>query len=214
MNMLIVLVILVVVLAAGGVLAFNGLVRRRNRTREAWSQIDVELKRRHDLIPNLVETVKGYASHERATFEAVTAARAGAINAQATGDPDKVAPAENALTTSLRSLFAVAESYPQLRAVESFLQVQEQLAASEDKIEYARHYYNTSARDYNIAIQTFPRSLLAGAFGFSPVGFFAADETDRQVPQVDFTSPSAAPPGPPSTPPNSTSSERSGPPAT
>jgi LemA protein len=187
---LIVVIAIVVVLVGGGVLAYNGLVRRRNRTQEAWSQIDVELKRRHDLIPNLVETVKGYAAHERGTFEAVTSARAGAVSAGATGDPAKVGPAENLLTQSLRSLFAVAENYPQLRAVESFTQLQEQLTATEDKIEFARRYYNTSARDYNIALQTFPRNLLAGAFGFHPVEFFEAGEADRTVPEVRFTDPS------------------------
>src|SRR3954465_3980539 len=116
--MAIVLIIVLVVLVLLLVLAYNGLVRRRTRTQEAWSQIDVELKRRHDLIPNLVESVKGYAAHERGTFEAVTNARAAAGSAGATGDPAKVAPAENALSQSLRSLFAVAENYPQLRAVE------------------------------------------------------------------------------------------------
>jgi LemA protein len=199
MAVLIVVVVVVVVLAGGGVLAYNGLVRRRNRTQESWSQIDVELKRRHDLIPNLVETVKGYAAHERDTFEAVTAARAGAVSAGATGDPAKIGPAENLLTQSLRSLFAVAESYPQLRAVESFVQLQEQLTATEDKIEYARRYYNTSARDYNIALQTFPRNLLAGAFGFHTVAFFEAGEADRAVPEVSFTTtpPADAPPSQP-----------------
>jgi LemA protein len=189
MVVLIVVLAIVVVVALGGVFAYNGLVRRRNRTQEAWSQIDVELKRRHDLIPNLVETVKGYAAHERETFEAVTSARAGAVSAGATGDPAKMGPAENLLTQSLRSLFAVAENYPQLRAVESFLQLQEQLTATEDKIEYARRYYNTSARDYNIALQTFPRNLLAGMFGFHPVAFFEAGEADRTVPEVRFTDP-------------------------
>ncbi len=199
MPVLIVVLVVVVVLVGGAILAYNGLVRRRNRTQEAWSEIDVELKRRHDLIPNLVETVKGYATHERETFEAVTAARAGAVSAGATGDPAKIGPAENVLTQSLRSLFAVAENYPQLRAVESFTQLQEQLTATEDKIEYARRYYNTSARDYNISLQTFPRNLLAGAFGFRPVDFFEAGEADRAVPQVNFTNPgpSDAPPSPP-----------------
>src|ERR1019366_60820 len=167
--------------------------RKRNRTQEAWSEIDVELKRRHDLIPNLVETVKGYAAHEQGTFEAVTAARAGAINAGATGDPGKIAPAENILTQSLRSLFAVAENYPQLRAVESFLQLQEQLTATEDKLEYARRYYNTSARDFNISLQTFPRNVLASTFGFHPVGFFQTEEAERAVPEVSFASPSVPP---------------------
>jgi LemA protein len=209
MVVIIVVVVVVVVLLGGGVLAYNGLVRRRNRTQEAWSEIDVELKRRHDLIPNLVETVKGYASHESGTFEAVTAARAGAVSAGATGDPSQIGPAENMLTQTLRSLFAVAENYPQLRAVESFLQLQEQLTATEDKIEYARRFYNTSARDYNIALQTFPRNLFAGAFGFHAVAFFAGTEADREVPQVSFgpspsaptTAPSAGPP--PAAPPGS-----------
>ena len=212
MVALIIIVVVVVLLLAGGVLAFNGLVRRRNRTQEAWSEIDVELKRRHDLIPNLVESVKGYAAHEQGTFEAVTAARAGAINAGATGDPGKIAPAENILTQSLRSLFAVAENYPQLRAVESFLQLQEQLTATEDKLEYARRYYNTSARDFNIALQTFPRNLLAGAFGFHPVGFFQTDEVERAVPEVSFA-PTPPPPTTTTGPPTATGAESSGPPA-
>jgi LemA protein len=199
MVVLIVVLILVVIVIGGGILAFNGLVRRRNRTKEAWSEIDVELKRRHDLIPNLVETVKGYAAHEAGTFEAVTAARANAVTAGATGDPAKIAPAENVLSGALRSLFAVAENYPQLRAVETFLQLQEQLTATTDKIEYARRYYNTSARDYNIAIQTFPRNILAGMFHFTAVAFFETDEATRAVPQVNFSSPEGASSGPPST---------------
>jgi LemA protein len=194
MALLIVIVVLVVVIGLA-VLAYNGLVRRRNRTQEAWSQIDVELKRRHDLIPNLVETVKGYAGHERGTFEAVTKARAAAVSAGATGDPANIAPAENALSSTLRSLFAVAENYPQLRAVESFVQLQEQLTATEDKLEFARRFYNTSARDYNIALQTFPRNLLAESFGFHSVGFFEADASDRAVPSVQFGD--TAPSGPP-----------------
>ncbi len=181
---------IIVVLALWAVLSFNGLVRRRNRTQEAWSQIDVELKRRHDLIPNLVNTVKGYAAHESGTFEAVTQARAAAVSAGASADPAQIAPAENALSASLRSLFAVAENYPTLRAVESFKALQEQLTATEDKLEYARRYYNTSARDYNTAIQTFPRTLIAGPFGFTPVTFFEVDDAaERAVPEVDFGSP-------------------------
>ena len=214
MVALIVIIVIVVVLLGFGVLAYNGLVRRRNRTQEAWSEIDVELKRRHDLIPNLVETVKGYAAHEQGTFEAVTAARAGAVSAGATGDPAKIGPAENVLTQSLRSLFAVAENYPQLRAVESFTQLQEQLTATEDKLEYARRYYNTSARDYNISLQTFPRNLLAGGFGFHPVGFFQTSEEEREVPQVSFTTP-GGPPAPASAsgpPPATPDSGPSGPP--
>ena len=135
----------------------------------------------------MVSTVKGYAAHEQETFEAVTRARADAVSAGATGDPGQIAPAENALTGAIRSLFAVAENYPQLRAVESFLQLQETLVATEDKIEFARRYYNTSARDYNIGLQTFPRKLIAGPFGFKPVAFFATTEDERGVPQVTFT---------------------------
>jgi LemA protein len=192
MTALIIVIVIVALLALVLWGAFNSLVKRRNRTQEAWSQIDVELKRRHDLIPNLVTTVKGYAAHEQGTFEAVTQARANAVTAGATGDPSKIAPAENALSGALRSLFAVAENYPQLRAVESFLQLQETLTATEDKIEFARRYYNTSARDYNIALQTFPRNLIAGPFHFTAVAFFAVDEADRAVPEVSFAS--AGPP--------------------
>jgi len=212
MLTLIVIVVVVLVVLGAGVFLFNGLVRRRNRTKEAWSEIDVELKRRHDLIPNLVGTVKGYAAHEQGTFEAVTAARAGAVAAGATGDPAKIGPAENALSASLRSLFAVAENYPQLRAVESFLQLQEQLTATEDKLEYARRYYNTSARDYNIALQTFPRNVLAGTLGFQAVGFFEIAETDRTVPEVNFDAPTGAAVTTPAGPPVA-DSDSSGPPA-
>ena len=198
----VIVVVVVVLLAVALWAAFNGLIRRRNRTQEAWSEIDVELKRRHDLIPNLVTTVQGYAAHEQGTFKAVTQARANAVRAGATGDPAQIAPAENALSGALRSLFAVAENYPQLRAVESFLQLQEALTSTEDKIEYARRYYNTSARDYNIKLQTFPRNLIAGLFGFKVVSFFAADEGDRAVPHPDFaaTSPSASGPAPSGSP--------------
>jgi LemA protein len=192
MIVLIIVIVIVVLIALLLWAAFNGLVRKRNRTQEAWSEIDIELKRRHDLIPNLVSTVQGYATHEQGTFEAVTRARADAVSAGATGDPAKIGPAENVLTGALRSLFAVAENYPQLRAVESFLQLQETLTATEDKIEFARRYYNTSARDYNTALQTFPRNLIAGAFNFKAVAFFAADEDDRSVPQVSFPGSGAA----------------------
>jgi LemA protein len=191
---LIVVIVIVVLFAVGLWALFNGLVKRRNRTQEAWSEIDIELKRRHDLIPNLVSTVQGYAAHEQGTFEAVTKARADAVAAGATGDVNQIASSENALSGALRSLFAVAENYPQLRAVESFTQLQETLVSTEDKIEYARRYYNTSARDYNIGLQTFPRNLIAGPFGFKPVAFFAMTEDERSVPQVTFTS--AAPPSP------------------
>jgi LemA protein len=194
MVALVVVIVVVVPLAVVLWAMFNGLVRRRARTQEAWSEIDIELKRRHDLIPNLVSTVQGYAAHEQGTFEAVTEARADAVAAGATGDVNRIASSENALSGAIRSLFAVAENYPQLRAVEIFTQLQETLVSTEDKIEYARRYYNTSARDYNIGLQTFPRNLIAGPLGFKPVAFFATTEDERSVPQVTFSG--AVPPNP------------------
>jgi LemA protein len=213
--LIIVIVVIVVLLGFGLWAAFNGLVKKRNRTQEAWSEIDVELKRRHDLIPNLVSTVQGYAAHEQGTFEAVTKARANAVAAGATEDPAQIAPAENVLTGALRSLFAVAENYPQLRAVESFIQLQETLTATEDKIEYARRYYNTSARDFDIALQTFPRNLIAGPFGFKAVAYFAADDQDREVPQVTFpgSGPPTTGPAPSGPPPLAGGPEQTLPPA-
>jgi LemA protein len=184
------------------VLTYNGLVTLRNRTQEAWSEIDVELKRRHDLIPNLVQTVQGYMGHERGTLEAVTNARAGAVAAGATGDPAKIGAAENMLSQSLRSLFAVSENYPDLKAISAFTNLQEQLTATEDKIEFSRRFYNGNVRDYNIKLQTLPTSLIAGVLGFKAFGFFQADEGDRAVPQVNFGNmPQAGPPPPGSMPP-------------
>jgi LemA protein len=184
------------------VLTYNGLVTLRNRTQEAWSEIDVELKRRHDLIPNLVQTVQGYMGHERGTLEAVTNARAGAVAAGASGDPTKIGAAENMLTQSLRSLFAVSENYPDLKAISAFTNLQEQLTATEDKIEFSRRFYNGNVRDYNIKLQTLPTSLIAGVLGFKAFGFFQADESDRAVPQVNFGNmPQAGPPPPGSMPP-------------
>jgi LemA protein len=190
-----IIIAIVVVLALVTMWAFNGLVRRRNRTAEAWSQINVELKRRHDLVPNLVQTVKGYEAHESATLEAVTQARAAAVAAGASGNPARSAAAESALSSSLRSLFAVAESYPALRAVETFVALQEQLTATEDKLEYARRFYNASARDYDSAIQTFPRVLIARPFGFEPAGYFEAGTGDQETAVVDFTPPAPQPGG-------------------
>jgi LemA protein len=203
MPVLIVLIVIVVLVVLALVSGYNGLVKKRNRTQESWSQIDVELKRRHDLIPNLVETVKGYAAHESGTFEAVTNARAAAVSAGTSGDPAKIGAAENMLTQSLRSLFAVSENYPQLKAADNFRDLQEQLTATEDKIEFARRYYNTSVRDYNIALQSFPRNLVASSFGFHAGEFFQSDEADRAVPQVSFGAAAAtdAPTEPPASPP-------------
>jgi LemA protein len=191
--LIVVIVLVIVVLWAA--LTYNRLVTARNRTQEAWSEIDVELKRRHDLIPNLVETVKGYMGHERQTLEDVTNARAGAVTAGASGDPAKMAAAEGALTQSLRSLFAVAENYPDLKAIAAFTNLQEQLTATEDKVEFSRRFYNGNARDYNIALQRMPASLMAGPMGFKPFAFFEAEAGDREVPKVDFTSGTPTTPG-------------------
>jgi LemA protein len=186
---LIVIVVIIVVLALVLVGIYNGLVRARNKVDEAWSGIDVQLKRRHDLIPNLVETVKGYASHEAATFEKVTAARADAIKART---PGEAAAAEGILTQALGGLFAVAEAYPQLRAVESFTQLQSELSNTEDQIAAARRLYNGNVQIFNTKIQQFPAVLVAGPFGFSAREFFEIeDPTDREPVQVSFTSPPA-----------------------
>ena len=183
MVAVIVVIVLVVLVLLFFWLGFNGLVKRRNQVDNAWSQIDVQLKRRHDLIPNLVETVKGYAAHERGTFEAVTNARANAINAQT---PQDQAQAENALSGALKSLFAVAEAYPDLKANQNFLNLQEELTASEDKVAYARQYYNDSVLNYNTQIQKFPTVLLAGMFHFEKREFFDAAPEDTEPVQVQF----------------------------
>ena len=195
-------IVIVVLLVLWFVFTYNGLVAARNRTQEAWSEIDVELKRRHDLIPNLVNTVQGYMGHERGTLEAVTNARAAAVAAGATGDPTQIGAAENMLSQSLRSLFAVSENYPDLKAISAFTNLQETLTATEDKIEFSRRFYNGNVRDYNIKLQTLPTSLIAGVLGFKAFGFFQADDGDRAVPQVNFGNmPQSGPPGPGSLPP-------------
>ncbi len=182
---LIVIVVLVVLFLAG---TYNRLVTLRQRVKESWSDIDVQLKRRHDLVPNLVETVKGYAAHERGTFEAVTNARAAAVSAGATGTPEQRAQAENMLTSTIRSLFAVAENYPQLQAVQEFKDLSENLRDTEDKIQFARRFYNGNVRDYNTALMTFPTNLLGQTFGFAQEQYFQVDDAaDRAVPQVKFT---------------------------
>jgi LemA protein len=183
MIAVIVIVVIVVLLVGFFWLGYNGLVKRRNQVDNAWSQIDVQLKRRHDLIPNLVETVKGYAAHERGTFEAVTQARANAINAQTPGEQ---AQAENVLSGALKSLFAVAEAYPDLKANQNFLNLQEELTSSEDRVAYARQYYNDSVLSYNTQIQKFPTVILAGMFNFEKREFFDAAPEDTETPQVQF----------------------------
>jgi LemA protein len=174
---------LAVLLVGFFVITYNRLVRLRNRTEAAWSQIDVQLERRHDLIPNLVETVKGYAAHERETLEAVTRARQQAV--QATGVEDK-AQAENILTGALRQLFAVAEAYPDLKANENFLALQEELTGTESRIAFARQFYNEQVLAYDNSLEVFPSNLVAGMFNFQPRPYFEAEETSRAPVRVDF----------------------------
>ena len=180
---LVVIGIVVVLLLVVSVVMYNGLVRRRNQVDNAWSQIDVQLKRRYDLIPNLVETVKGYATHERGTLNAVTEARARAIGAQGPADQ---ASAENALSGTLRSLFAVSESYPDLKANQNFVVLQQELAETEDRAAYARQYYNDSVLAYNNAIGTVPQSIFAAMFGFRPREYFQAGGEERGPVRVQF----------------------------
>ncbi len=183
MIAVIVVVAIVVVLGLVVVAMYNRLVRDRNRVDNAWSQIDVQLKRRYDLIPNLVETVKGYAAHERQTFEAVTQARANAINAQGAHEQ---ANAENILEGALKSLFAVAEAYPDLKANQNFLNLQEELTSTEDRIAFARQFFNDTTLKYNTRIQSFPNNVLAGMFKFGEREYFEADPESTGPVQVEF----------------------------
>ncbi len=163
---------------------YNGLVRLRNEVKAAWAQIDVQLKRRHDLIPNLVETVKGYAAHEKGTLDAVISARARAVSAQ--GIPNQV-KAEGELTQALGRLLVVAEAYPDLKANQNFLALQEELTSTENRIGFARQFYNDTVMKYNTRIQTFPPNIIAGMFGFGESPFFELEnQTEREVPQVKF----------------------------
>jgi LemA protein len=175
--------VVVVLLILVFILSYNGLVRLRNRIDNAWSQIDVQLKRRYDLIPNLVETVKGYASHERQVLENVTQARANAINAQG---PAQQADAENMLSGALKSLFAVAEAYPDLKANQNFLSLQEELTSTEDRVAYARQFYNDSVLSYNNKLQTFPRNVIAGMFNFEKREYFEGEPEATGPVRVQF----------------------------
>ena len=180
---LIVVVILIVVFVVG---LYNGLVQKRLRIDEALAQIEVQLKRRHDLIPNLVNAVKGYMGFEQKVLTDVTNARAAAVAAGAQG-PAAQAQAENALTGTLRSLFAVVENYPELKANQNVLELQEQLTTTENQISFSRQHYNATVLEYNNGIQTFPNSLLAGMFGFLKRDFFAAEEGETANPTVDLS---------------------------
>jgi LemA protein len=185
MNGWVILIVLALV-AVVVVLLYNRLVSLRQGVNAAYSDVDVQLKRRHDLIPNLVETVRGYATHERATFDSVTQARAAAIAAGGQSPAERAA-AEQGLSAALRSLFAVAEAYPQLRAVEQFQQLSANLSDIENQIQFSRRFYNAQVRDYNTASQTFPGVIVAGLFGFKAREFFELEAPgDRDVPQVSF----------------------------
>ena len=184
MPIWLIIVLVVVVLAVlWVVVTYNGLVKLRNRVDNAWAQIDVQLKRRLDLIPNLVETVKGYAGHEKSTLEAVVQARQQSISAQG---PRQEAEASNVLTGALRQLFALAEAYPDLKANQNFLNLQEELTATEDRIAYSRQFYNDSVLKYDNKIESIPSNLIANMFGFKPREYFKAEEGASEVPRVQF----------------------------
>lgn len=182
--MLWIILAVVAVLVIYVVLAYNGLVRGRNTVDNAWSQIDVQLKRRIDLVPNLVETVKGYAAHERETLEAVVAARNASIAAPA--DPQGQAAADQQLTGVLRQLFALSENYPDLKANQNFLALQEELTATEGRVAYARQFYNDSVLTYNNRLHVFPTVIIGRMFGFTERQYFETDDASRQVPKVQF----------------------------
>lgn len=165
------------------VLIYNSLATLKVKIKEAWSQIDVQLKRRVDLIPNIVESVKGYAAHEKEVFEKVTNARAALMNA---GSPSAAGEADVQLTTALKSLFAVAEAYPELKAQEGFINLQKELSDTEDKVAYARQFFNSIVRQYNEKIVAFPSNLIAGVFGFKQEAFFEVEEQDKQAVKVQF----------------------------
>jgi len=184
-GLIVVIVIVALILIVAFVVLgiYNGLIQSRVRTKEAWSGIDVQLKRRADLVPNLVETVKGYASHEKETFENVTNARAMLQNAQGPAD---AATANNMLTQTLRSLFAVAENYPELKASENFMQMQRDLSDIEEKVAYARQFYNRNVSEFNTKIQVVPNVFIANMFSFQAFEFFEAEEAEREAPKVSF----------------------------
>ena len=182
-TIIIIILVVIVAVVLWMVTAFNGLVILKNRAKEAWADIDVQLKRRYDLIPNLVETVKGYAAHENQLFENVTQARANAMNAQGVSGK---AQAENMLSSALKSLFAVSEAYPDLKASVNFLELQRELTDTEDKIQASRRFYNTNVRDLNIKIESFPANLIAGSFGFAKMDLFEIAVGEKEPVKVAF----------------------------
>ena len=179
---LIIFLVIVALVALFAMGVYNGLVRARNEVGNAWSQIDVQLNRRHDLIPNLVETVKGYMTHERETLEAVVKARQQAVNISGAASIEEKARIENQLSSTLKTLFAVSEAYPQLRANENFLALQEELASTENKISFARQYYNDSVLKLNNSVEMFPSNIFAGMFNFRKAGFFEVESADVRKP--------------------------------
>lgn len=183
MEVLYILLALLLVVGLFVFFLYNTLVRAKTKVEEAWSQIDVQLKRRADLIPNLVETVKGYAKHEKGVFENVTKARSAILSAKTVKEYGE---ADNMFTSAIKSLFAVAENYPDLKASQNFQDLQEKLSGTEDKISYARQFYNGNVRDYNITIKSFPNVLLASVLGFGPSEFFEAGAEERETPEVKF----------------------------
>jgi LemA protein len=180
----IVLVVLVLIVVVAAVAIYNRLVRLRNRAENSWAQVDVQLRRRYDLIPNLVEAVKGYAAHERGTFDEVTQARTAAQQAKGVAEQ---AEAENVLTAAIGRLFAVAEAYPQLRATENFQQLQAQLAETEQKIAVSRQVYNDTVLSYDNALETVPTNIVASVFGFRPQAYFETEGAAREAPAVQFS---------------------------
>lgn len=183
MVVLLIVLAIIVLLVIFVIATYNGLIKLRNRVENAWAQIDVQLKRRLDLIPNLVETVKGYAAHERQTLEAVVAARNAGISASG---PKEQAAADNQITGALRQLFALSEAYPDLKANQNFLALQEELTATEGRVAYARQFYNDGVLKYNTKIQSFPSVILANMMGFKGREYFEAEEGARQAPKVQF----------------------------
>lgn len=179
----IIILVVLVLCVLWGVGTYNGLVKLRNKAENAWAQIEVVLKRRADLIPNLVETVKGYAKHETSTLEAVMSARAGYVNAKT---PEGEMEASNNLTSALGRLFAVAEAYPELKANTNFIELQKELTETEDKITYARQFYNDDVTQYKNKIEMFPSNIIANMGGFKPMPLFEATEEEREVPKVTF----------------------------
>ena len=182
----IIALVIIVLIVLWAVSAYNGLVTLRNRVKNGWAQIDVQLKQRADLIPNLVETVKGYAAHESQVFTQVTQARANALQAAQSGDVNQRIEAENQLSRAILNLQAVAEAYPQLQANQNFLDMQAQLKSLEEKIAYARQFYNDVVQKYNTKIEVLPTNIIAGLFHFEQAAYFQINEADRQVPQVQF----------------------------